>query len=194
MATYAEQIAQWRQQRAEQQIADRCEQITQEYAQVQRERDVAIANGDMYEAEDRDRDCQQLEQEYAQYNPPQPQEDPRLTKWAQENRGYLDTLVARVGPQRAMNYLTSVHGRVTRPRNNRDPNINRTGMGLGGKWELTPAYRKAFEDNLELYSAGDTGVPYNPDERAFRLSADHLLRRRRTSGDRLICRSNTPRP
>ena len=73
-----------------------------------------------------------------------------------------------------MNYLTAIHGRVTRPRNNRDPNIGRTGMGLGGKWELTPAYRKAFEDNLELYSEGDMGVKYNPDDKM--LNADEAAR------------------
>ena len=64
--TYAQEIAEWRQQRAQQQIADRCQQIRQEYAEVQRERDQAIANNDMYTAEDRDADCQQLEQEWNQ--------------------------------------------------------------------------------------------------------------------------------
>ena len=76
MATYAEQIAQWRQQRAQQQVADRVNQIRQEHTQVIRERDQAIADNDMETAELRDMDCQQLEQEFAQYNPPQQQVDP----------------------------------------------------------------------------------------------------------------------
>ena len=34
MATYAEELAQWRQERAKAQIADRCNQIRQEYAEA----------------------------------------------------------------------------------------------------------------------------------------------------------------
>jgi hypothetical protein len=41
--TYGEQIAEWRTQRQQQQVADRVHEIRSQYAQVQRERDQAIA-------------------------------------------------------------------------------------------------------------------------------------------------------
>jgi len=81
MATYQEQIAAWRQQRAQQEIVDRCQQIQSEYRDAQRERDQAIASNDMETAEFRDRNCQQLENEYAQYvPPPPPQMDPKAAQ------------------------------------------------------------------------------------------------------------------
>jgi hypothetical protein len=60
MASYHEQIAQWGQQRQQQQIADRVGQIREEYREACRERDQAIADNDLYTAEDRDSDCQRL--------------------------------------------------------------------------------------------------------------------------------------
>ena len=59
--TYQQEIAEWRAQRAQRQIADRCRQIATEYEEVRRERDQAIANNDAETAENRDADCQQLE-------------------------------------------------------------------------------------------------------------------------------------
>jgi hypothetical protein len=89
MATYQEQIAQWRAQRAQQQINDRVDQIRSEYREVQRERDQAIADNDLETAEWRDADCQQLEQEYAQYCPPQPQYHPKDVNLIQRNANYF---------------------------------------------------------------------------------------------------------
>src|SRR5262249_39409184 len=91
MATYQEQIAQWRQQRAQQQINDRLQQIRSEHAQVVRERDQAIASNDMETAELRDMDVQQLEQEWNHYNPPQQQQvHPAWTTWMQRNASFIE--------------------------------------------------------------------------------------------------------
>src|SRR5215468_7667789 len=118
MATYAEQIAQWRQQRAQQQIADRVNQIRQEHTQVIRERDQAIADNDMETAELRDMDCQQLEQEHAQYvRPQQPPMDRRLARWGEMNKEYIERLIAVHGNQKATQYLNGVDQRLTAPKN-----------------------------------------------------------------------------
>src|SRR5215831_20956533 len=121
MATYQEQIAQWRQQRAQQQIADRLTQIRSEHAQVVRERDQAIASNDMETAELRDMDCQQLEQEWRQYNPPQQQQiHPEWTTWMQRNA----TFIEREG-QRVVQAVTDALAYMQRPRNP-DPNSRNT--------------------------------------------------------------------
>jgi hypothetical protein len=67
---YAEDLAQWRMQRRQAEVANRVEQIKDEYAEASRERDQLIANGNVEEAEWRDKDCEQLEAEWAQYVPP----------------------------------------------------------------------------------------------------------------------------
>src|SRR6516165_10625022 len=90
MATYQEEIAQWRQQRAQQQIADRCNQIRQEHAQAARERDQLIAENDMDAAELRDDECKQLEQEWAHYNPPRQQVHPQWQTWINRNAAFIE--------------------------------------------------------------------------------------------------------
>src|SRR5262249_7082275 len=116
MATYQEEIAQWRQERARQQIADRCNQIRQEHAQVVRERDEAIANNDLETAEYRDMDCQQLEKEWAEYNPPQQPRNPQWENWIRRN----STFIEREG-QRGVKAVTDALAYMQRPRN---PNSN----------------------------------------------------------------------
>src|SRR5262245_57811606 len=105
MATYQEEIAQWRAARQQQQINDRLQQIQTEYREVQRERDQAIADNDMETAECRDYDCQQLEQEWAQYNPPQQQEHPTLTRFRYQNQDYLNKVRERVGQEHMSRFL-----------------------------------------------------------------------------------------
>src|SRR5215475_14360326 len=97
MATYQEQIAQWRAQRAQQQINDRLEQIRSEYREVQRERDQAIADNDLETAELRDQDCQQLEQEWHHYDPPQPQVPPVWQNWIRRNPNSNDPRYTGMG-------------------------------------------------------------------------------------------------
>jgi len=156
MATYAEQIAQWRAQRAQQQIADRVNQIQSEYRQVQRERDQAIANNDLETAEYRDMDCQQLEQEYAHYNPPRQQVDPRIQEFVRQRTPFVE----RHG-QAAYRAMDMAHGYATRPRNPNTNNPAHTGMGLTPG---TQAYFNAMDDLLTMYSK-DLGLRYDPEEK-----------------------------
>ena len=73
--TYAEQIAEWRSYRQQQEQAQRLDEIRAEYAEAQRERDRAVADGDVETATDRDNDCLYLERQWAEIAPP-PQIDP----------------------------------------------------------------------------------------------------------------------
>jgi hypothetical protein len=152
MPTYQEQIAAWRAQRAQQQVAERVNQIASEYRDAVRERDQAIANNDVETAEWRDADCQQLEQEYNQYVPPQPpQMDPRLAQFAQRNADYLNKLRNKVGPERADKFLKWVDQRLVRM----------------GHQPNTPSYFKWGRDMLELDSERVTGVPYDSKDQAL---------------------------
>jgi len=133
-----------------------CNQIRQEHAQAARERDQAIAENDMETAELRDMDAQQLEQEWAQYNPPQQQPmDSRMARWGAMNKDYLDRLIATHGNEKATEYLNRVENYLTSPKNP----YGGGGMGL-------PRYSQAYfdrgKDYLEMYSERDTGVPYEP--------------------------------
>ena len=156
MATYAEQIAQWRAQRAQQQIADRVNQIQSEYRQVQRERDQAIADNDLVTAEYRDADCQQLEQEWAHYNPPRQQIDPRIQEFVRQRTPFVE----RHG-QAAYQAMDLAHQYATRPRNPNANNFASAGMGLTPG---TQAYFNAMDDLLTLYSK-DFGLRYDPEEK-----------------------------
>jgi len=51
--TYAEQIAEWRSYRQQQEQAQRLDEIRAEHAQAARERDQAVADGDVETATDR---------------------------------------------------------------------------------------------------------------------------------------------
>jgi len=125
MATYQEQIAQWRAQRAQQQINDRLEQIRSEYREVQRERDQAITENDLETAELRDMDCQQLEKEWAEYNPPQPQVNPQWQNWIRRNA----TFIEREG-QRGVKAVTDALAYMQRPRNPNSSDPRYSGMGM----------------------------------------------------------------
>jgi len=157
---YQDDIAAWRLKRQQQQIADRCNQIQSEYREVQRERDQAIADNDMETAECRDYDCQQLEQEWAQYNPPQQQEHPTLTRFRYQNQDYLNKVRERVGPEHMSRFLNWADWKLTAPPNQYDP--KRSGMGLQ---RYSPAYYQRGRDLLELYSEQSTGVKYDSGDR-----------------------------
>jgi len=169
MATYQEQIAQWRAQRAQQQIADRVQQIRSEHAQVVRERDQAIAENDMETAELRDMDCQQLEGEWRHYNPPRQQADPRMVEFVRRRQPFVD----RHG-QAAYQAMDMAHRYATAPR---DPHANpstvaagRSGMGLTPG---TQAYFDAMDSLLTMYSK-DYGLHYDPEEKL--LTANQAAR------------------
>src|ERR1044071_7295804 len=111
MSDYYTQIAQWRQQRMQEQQAQRLNEIRAEHAQACRERDEAIANNDAETAELRDNDAMYYENEWRQIAPP-PQTDPRLVEFARRNQPFLQ----RYG-QRAYEALDAAHNYMMRPRN-----------------------------------------------------------------------------
>jgi hypothetical protein len=123
MASYAEEIAAWRQQRRQEEQAQRLEDIRREHAQAARERDQAIADNDVETAELRDNDCQYLEQEWRQIAPP-PQTDPRLVEFARRNQPFLQ----RYG-QRAYQALDEAHAYMMRRRNPNSNDPRYHGMG-----------------------------------------------------------------
>jgi hypothetical protein len=159
MPTYQEQIAQWRAQRKQQEVAERVNQIASEYRDAVRERDQHIANNDLESAAWRDADCEQLEQEYSQYVPPQqPQIDPRLVQFAKQNAGFLQ----KYG-QRAYQALDAAHQYMMRPRTG-NPNPAFTGMGWNPQHVYTPAYFARMKELLEMHGESHLGVKYDPNE------------------------------
>jgi len=162
MATFPEEIAKWRVDRAQRQIADRVNQITSEYRQVVRERDQAIAENDLETAESRDMDCQQLENEYAQYVPQTPQIDPRLAQFGQQNRQFLE----RHGVA-GYQALDAAHQYMMRPRRSDTNNPAYTGMGWNPKAVFTPAYFERMKDLLEMHGEEYFGVKYDRSEESL---------------------------
>ena|SRR6516225_6471727 len=124
--TYTEQIAQWRQDRMRQQVEVRKEEIVQEFRELSRERDQAIADNRMDDAEYADNQVQNLEAEWQEYHPPQaPQMDPRLQRFHAANKSYIDALISKHGNDKASAFLTAVDARLsteksTRPIERRD--------------------------------------------------------------------------
>jgi hypothetical protein len=116
MASYAEDLARWRAERKQQEIANRLEQIKTEHAEAARERDIAIANNDMETAEFRDMDAEQLEQEYQQIVGPQrPQMHPASVEFLQKNRAFVSATAKQ--PIRQFSWrITMQRVRGTRPR------------------------------------------------------------------------------
>jgi len=156
--TYTEQIAQWRQDRMRQQVEVRKEEIVQEFRELSRERDQAIADNRMDDAEYADNQVQNLEAEWQEYHPPQaPQMDPRLQRFHAANKNYIDALISKHGNDKASAFLTAVDARLTAPRNLQDP--SKGGMGLA---RYSQEYFDRGKDFLELYSEGTSGVPYEP--------------------------------
>src|SRR5262245_47584164 len=165
MATYQEQIAQWRTQRAQQQIRDRCEQIKVEHRERARERDQLIADNDIAEAELADQDCEALEREWAQYNPPQQQFNPRMVEFVRRRQPFIE----RHG-QAAYAAMDLAHQYATRPRNPNTNNPAATGMGLTPN---TQQYFDAMDSLLTMY-AKDLGLHYDPSEKL--LTANQAAR------------------
>jgi hypothetical protein len=159
MASYAEELAQWRAQRKQTEIANRAQEIAQEHAQYARDRNTAIANNDLEEAEYNDNACESLEQEYQKIVPQQPPPvDPRLAQFGQTNQGYLNKLRARVGPERTGQFLNWIDQRL----------VNM------GYQRNTPGYFERGRDMLELDSQRVTGVAYDSKDQA--LTADEAAK------------------
>src|SRR5262249_22000884 len=161
--------AQWRQDLMRQQVETRVEEIKAEYAEVQRERDRAIAENDMESAEISDARCQDLENEWSQYHPPQPpQMDPRLQRFHAANKDYVDRLTASMRNKKTPAFLNAVDARLTAPRNHHEP--AKGGLGLA---RYSPEYFQRGKDFLELYSEGTSGERYTSDDT---LTADEAAK------------------
>jgi hypothetical protein len=148
----ARELARWRTERKQSEAANRVQQIQQEYAQAERERDIAIANNDIETAEWRDMDCEQLEQEYRQYvPPPKPKMHPAAQEWILQNKPFFD----RHGTQ-ADQAVKAAHAWLTRPGN--------------AGWKVnSPEYFGAIESLLETDGQRLYGVRYDPAEKVPNL-------------------------
>jgi hypothetical protein len=158
MASYQEEIAKWRVQRQQQQIANRVEEIRQEHAQIARERDQAMANNDLETAEFRDMDCEQLENEWRQYVPPPNPLSQHDVAYLQQKKAFLERN-GELGRQ----LIARAHRQAVMPRNpnassQTDPNTYGMGLRRG-----TGAYYKAMDNLLEMY-AKEFGAHYDPNE------------------------------
>jgi hypothetical protein len=156
---YQQMVARMRAERANRETVERVQEITRDYQETVRSRDEAAARGDVESFEMYDDDAQRLEQDYAAIAPPQqPQADPRLVQFGQLNQDYFNKLRARVGPQRAQQFLDWVDQRL----------VN---MGIQ---RHSPAYFERGRDMLELDSARVTGVSYDPKSES--LTADEAAK------------------
>ena len=163
MASYQDEILGWRMQRRQQEAANRVEQIKWEHREAARERDRALAEGDVSEAEMRDQDCEQLEAEYNQYCPPQaPQLDPRLVQFANRNRQFLE----RYGTN-AYAALDAAHQYMLRPRRSDTTNPALTGMGWSPQHVYTPAYFDRLKTLMEMHGEQFLGVKYDRNEESL---------------------------
>jgi hypothetical protein len=153
MASYQEEIAAWRMQRSQQELANRAQEIQQEHAQYARERDTALANNDLEEAAYADNACQDLEQEYQKIVPPQPQYHPKDVKLMQVNNPYF----RRYG-QKGAQAAYAVNKHVTQR------------MGVSPDH---PNYEALMKSGMELY-AKDFGAPYDPNSQL--LTADEAAK------------------
>jgi hypothetical protein len=160
MASYGEQLAQWRVQRRQRDIADRLGMIRQEYAEAARERDQALRDGDVVEAECRDQDCERLESEWREYVPEQT--DPRLVRFAQQNQQFFE----KYGP-RAYQALAAAHEYMMRPRRTDTNDPRYRGMGWNPKYVFTPAYFDNLKSLLELHGEQFLGVQYDRKEQGL---------------------------
>ena len=164
MASYMEQVAAWRQQRQQQQVNDRLNQVREEYREAVRSRDQAIAENDLETAGFSDDDCMRLEQEWAYYNPPQPQQmDPRAQEWIRRNSAFFQRYGAR-----ADEAVRQAHGYVIRPRNPNSTSAHphHNGMGLGNQ-VYSPKYFEALESVLQMHAPAYFGIEYDPKEKSL---------------------------
>jgi hypothetical protein len=161
MANYLEEVAKWRMQRHQQQVADRVGQIASEYREVVRERDTALANGDVETAEFRDNDAIQLEREWQQYCPPR-------SPYSQQDINYLHKKRAfreKYGPA-ADALIARAHRQAVMPRNPHATSETHPDTYGSGLKQGTPAYYKAVDSYLDLY-AKDFGLNHDSNEDAL---------------------------
>jgi hypothetical protein len=151
---YLQQVNQMRAARAQQEYQQRAEQIKADYytnlqARQEIEKQASTATDEytkewlreqwnMYDA-----GVQQAEHDWAASFPQQRQDPPAWRQWATRNKHFYD----RYG-ERAKQAIQVAHNYLVRPKNPRETNLDRRGMGLQ---PFTPAYFKELENLLELY-------------------------------------------
>jgi hypothetical protein len=114
MASYQEEIAQLRQQRAQVDHAESAKQVREDYAQAKYMRDEALQRGDPADWHEYDRECESLERTWEMYYAPrqQPQADSRAVAYLNRKKVFVD----RHG-QAANDALGRAHQYATSPRN-----------------------------------------------------------------------------
>jgi hypothetical protein len=173
MASYQEEIAQWRAQRAQQQINNRLQEIRSEHAQAARERDEAISNNDMETAEWRDDECKQLEQEWNQYNPPQPQYHPKDINLIQRNANYFQRHPQR-GAQ-AAHYVNNLVRRIgIGPNHPEYEEMMRRGMEFYGD-----RFNAPWDRNSEALTANEARDISGLDTKTYNAAYQELKRQGR---------------
>ena len=163
---YLEEMAAIRQQRHQQEYAQRVNEIQTEYRSNVEMRDQAARENDVESWHYWDKLCEEGERDYLAHCPPQaPQMDPRLRNFALRNKSFFD----RYG-QRADQVLALADGYLTRPRVRHETNPARTGMGLQ---RYSPLYFSKLKDLLQMHGK-DYGVQYDPSEE--RLDANQAAK------------------
>ena len=154
--SYLQQIAEIRQQRAQQEYQARAQEILTEFQENTACRDQAARDGDAEMWHIYDRECERLEHEAAAYMPPQqPQVDPKMVEFMRRNQSFFD----RFG-QRAAYAADLADAYITRPRVRGERNPLRTGMGLQ---RGSAQYFAALKDLLEMHGK-DYGVHFDRGE------------------------------
>jgi hypothetical protein len=168
MATYQEELAQWRQQRKQAEVADRAQQIREEHAQYARYRDTAIANNDLAEAEYNDNACESLEQEYAQIVPQQPQHDPRQVQYVRRRAPF----VQKYG-QRPMQNFDLCHKYLLS--RGWQPNTKEYFRGMDTLMEMYgKAYGTPFDPNQKMLNAREAAKISGLDEKSYAAAYQQL--------------------
>jgi hypothetical protein len=138
---YQDEVAQWRQQRAQREIAERVEEIKQQYIENEQARDEAGRQQDGETFDYYDRECQALEQEFSQYvAPPQPELSPQTKQFLNQNADFV-----RKGGEAARQALLAAH----------------QGAVNAGLQPDSADYFRWGKDFLEMY-AGNWGVRFDP--------------------------------
>jgi hypothetical protein len=158
MASYQEEIAQLRAQRAQIEHAESAKQICEDYARAKYLRDEAAQRQDADDWHEWDRECESLERTWAMYYKPQEVADPRAVAFLAKKSRFIDTY-----GDRAIQAIGLAHSYATRARNPAAHNPAHSGMGLQ---PFSPQYFTAIEDLLELY-AKDYGLKYDGKEDAL---------------------------
>jgi hypothetical protein len=148
---YHEQIARYRQERAQREYVEKINALIESYPEFVRERDNAAQIGDQDGFDYYDDRCQELEREYQSLQPQQA--SPEKQAWLARHRDFL----ARHGA-RAYDALWKAHLYAVAPRNPNNSGDMSAGMGLA---ENSPAYFQAIEILLEMYGKDVAGVSFN---------------------------------